>query len=67
MWNIVTWSLIACASAYTTGSIFVPPYHCRMRPIDSKELQRRQRMVEVLQRNVRVLSEASVSAERKEA
>jgi hypothetical protein len=53
MWNIALWMLIACASACTVGSIFVPPYQCRMWRVDAEELRRRQNMVDVLQRNTR--------------
>lgn len=64
--NIAAWALIACASIWIAGSIFVPPYQCRMNPVDSRELRQWHRMVAVLQQNVRVLSETPASTVEKD-
>ncbi|MFF9406191.1 hypothetical protein ACF1B0_11765 [Streptomyces anandii] len=53
MGNITVWMLIVCASGCTVGAIFLPPYQCRMWRVDAVELQRRRRMVDVLQSNYR--------------
>ncbi|EYT79884.1 hypothetical protein ACFPC0_13080 [Streptomyces andamanensis] len=53
MWNATLWTLIACASLCTAGSILVPPYQCRMWRVDSDELRRRRLMVAVLKNNTR--------------
>ncbi|GGW17387.1 hypothetical protein GCM10010501_37720 [Streptomyces libani subsp. rufus] len=58
MWNMLVWTMITCTSLCTAGSIFVRPHQCRMRQTDTLELRRRRRMVEVLQREVRVMSDA---------
>ncbi len=57
MWNVTVWMLVAAASACTVGgSVFLPPYQCRMRRVDTVELRRHRHMVEVLQRNSRPFS-----------
>ncbi|MFJ8199164.1 hypothetical protein [Streptomyces sp. NPDC096152] len=63
MSNVTLWMLIVCASACTAGSIFVPPYQCRMWRVDAMELNRRRLMVDVLQSNARPLGVDPMSDE----
>ena len=58
MWNMLVWTVITCTSLCTAGSIFVRPHQFRMRQTDTVELRRWRRMGEVLQREVRAMSDA---------
>ncbi|MDN3297016.1 hypothetical protein QWM81_23815 [Streptomyces ficellus] len=51
--NTTLWVVVACASACTALSALVPPPASRMWRVDTLELRRRRRSIEVLTANVR--------------
>lgn len=53
MWNVTVWTLIVCASVCTAGSLFLKPAQSGMRQVDTEEMLRRRRMVDVLQHHSR--------------
>jgi hypothetical protein len=54
--HLTLWLLLACGSACTALSVFLPPPTARMRTIDIIELRRRRRLFEILAANTRTPS-----------